>query len=179
MKKRPEVTERTRQAFVDAFCEMYAEMPIERIYIKDITEKTGYNRSTFYQYFQDIYAICEYVENDVLDYIRMGRKNGERDAGKLLLLLQEKEKYLRALLGEYGSLRFLERIKKEILPEDSEKEGDFRGEGIAPYLAEFHISVTLSLFRLWLARGKDLETEELSGLIHGLFMNGMGYVKII
>ncbi|MBQ8625170.1 MAG: TetR/AcrR family transcriptional regulator [Agathobacter sp.] len=48
MKKQPEITDATRQAFIDVFCEYYLERPIEKITVKEISEKAGYSRVTFY-----------------------------------------------------------------------------------------------------------------------------------
>lgn len=84
MKKQPEMTEKTRNAIVDTFCAMYEKMPIEKIFVKDVIEQAGYNRSTFYQYFSDIYALLDYVENDVINTIRS--KIGEKgNAAKQLM----------------------------------------------------------------------------------------------
>lgn len=50
MNKQPEVTEKTRNMIIQTFCEMYEQMPVEKIFIKDLMQRAGYNRSTFYQY---------------------------------------------------------------------------------------------------------------------------------
>lgn len=70
MKKQPEITECTRQNLVNAFCDLYKQKPIEKISISEITSSAGYHRSTFYQYFIDIYDVLEYIENNVLSYIK-------------------------------------------------------------------------------------------------------------
>ena len=53
MKKQPERTAATRSAFVDAFISISESRPIEKITIQEIADKAGYNRTTFYQYFED------------------------------------------------------------------------------------------------------------------------------
>ena len=70
MKKQPQITEKTRQTFVEVFCELYSQKPIEKISIQEIANKSGYNRSTFYQYFTDIYELLDSVENDLLNDIK-------------------------------------------------------------------------------------------------------------
>lgn len=70
MKKQPEITEKTRQAFIDVFCELYSQKPIEKISVQDIASKAGYNRSTFYQHFADIYELLDSVESDLLSYMK-------------------------------------------------------------------------------------------------------------
>lgn len=70
MKKQPQITEKTKQKFVEVFCELYSQKPIEKISIQEISNKSGYNRSTFYQYFTDIYELLDSVENDLLNEMK-------------------------------------------------------------------------------------------------------------
>lgn len=70
MKKQPQITEKTRQTFVGVFCELYSQKPIEKISVQEIANKSGYNRSTFYQYFTDIYELLDALENDLLNDIK-------------------------------------------------------------------------------------------------------------
>lgn len=64
MKKQPQITEKTRQVFIEVFCELYSQKPIEKISVQEIAKISGYNRSTFYQYFTDLYDLLDSVEND-------------------------------------------------------------------------------------------------------------------
>jgi len=174
MKKQPETTEKTRQSFIDIFCELYTKKPIEKISIQEISNKSGYNRSTFYQYFNDIYELLAYIENDVLNYILQSKKRMTKpsDVQSIVCLLEEKWKYLEALLGDYGSIRFLERLKKEI-PSDELNLNFAKDNPILPYLMEFHISTAISLFRLWQRSQKDLSLETLFDLIQNLYTTGI------
>ena len=175
MNKQPEVTQKTRQKFVDVFCTLYAEKPIEKISVQQITNLAGYNRSTFYQYFSDIYELRDYVENDVLTYITVEFSAGDgnpyeeqtvlRDA---MRLFNEKETYLNALLGDYGSIRFQSRLKERMMTASGLKE-KFSESELFPYLLEFHVSTLLSLFRLWQKRGKDLPPQKLFDMIFRLY----------
>ena len=69
MKKRPDITEATRRRFTDRFCELYAEKPIDKITVRELAESLGYNRSTFYEYFTDIYALRDQLEDELTDYL--------------------------------------------------------------------------------------------------------------
>ncbi|EUJ31909.1 TetR/AcrR family transcriptional regulator [Listeria cornellensis] len=116
MKKQPEITKKTRQSLIDVFCELYSQKPVEKITVQEIANKSGYNRSTFYQYFTDVYDLLHFIENDLLDYIRERVKNTDQEDANpkdILLLFEEKEIYLNALLGDYGNIRFMEKLKHE------------------------------------------------------------------
>ena len=175
MNKQPEVTQKTRQKFVDVFCTLYAKKPIEKISVQQITNLAWYNRSTFYQYFSDIYELRDYVENDVLTFISEEFASGcgdvydEQTVLKCSMrLFDEKGTYLDALLGDYGSIRFQSRLKERMMAASGLKD-KFSGSEFFPYLLEFHISTLLSLFRLWQKRDRDLPAQELFDMIWWLY----------
>ena len=49
----------TRQAITDAFLRLLTRKPFGKVTVRDIVEECGVNRTTFYYYYQDIYAIVE------------------------------------------------------------------------------------------------------------------------
>ncbi|WP_217557167.1 TetR/AcrR family transcriptional regulator [Paenibacillus sp. GbtcB18] len=177
MKKQPEITEKTRQKFIEVFCELYSQKPIEKISVQEIANKSGYNRSTFYQYFTDIYELVDSVENELLNDIKRELANKELSMHTVqdaLHCLDKKEhlSVLHALLGDYGSPRFLKRLKKEITLDQLELNVQ-QNHSLMPYLIEFYLSTSLSLFRLWIQRQKDLSSEEFSKLVENLYSRGM------
>lgn len=66
MNKQEEKAAQTKAALVDAFWKLYLTKPVEKISVKEITDATGVYRSTLYYYFPDVYAILEYIEEDIL-----------------------------------------------------------------------------------------------------------------
>lgn len=177
MKKQPEITEQTKQNLVNAFCGLYSQKPIEKITINQITSLAHYHRSTFYQYFVDIYDVLEYIEDNLLNCINeeLGKDTFNPqipNVQNLLLLFEQKEKYLNALLGNYGNFHFWHRLKEEIIAKNKIVFPS-QYNSIAPYLMEFHMAISTSLFQLWLTRGKDLSIDELSALVHKLYTTGI------
>ena len=180
MKKQPEITENTKQTFVNNFCELYSKKPIEKISIQEIANLSGYNRSTFYQYFADIYDLLDYVETDLLSYIKgeLVKKEESADTVQDMLHCFEKDSHilaLNALFGDYGSTRFLERLKREI-PIDKWELNLPEGSITTPYLVEFYMSTAISLFRFWIRQQKDLTRDELFELVHNLYTGGVSSI---
>ncbi|MFS0726367.1 TetR/AcrR family transcriptional regulator [Paenibacillus sp. 1P07SE] len=177
MKKQPELTDKTRQTFINVFCDLYSQKPIEKISVQEIAKQSGYNRSTFYQYFTDIYALLDYVEERVLASIKEEMASRELSTHTFQDALQclenaEEISVLKALLGDYGAVHFIARLKREIPFERLIM--DFpANDALAPYIIEFYISTLISMFRLWIRNGKDLSSEELVKLIDNLFANGI------
>ncbi|WP_215178460.1 TetR/AcrR family transcriptional regulator [Paenibacillus albidus] len=139
--------------------------------------QSGYNRSTFYQYFSDIYELLDFVENNLLNYIKEELANKELSMHTVQNALHclDKREYLSilsALLGDYGSTRFLNRLKREITLDRLELNFP-QNHSITPYLIEFYLSTSLSLFRLWLQRQKDLSSEEFFKLVDNLYTKGI------
>ena len=59
----------TREVFIDTFCELYRTKPVEKITVSEITRKAGYNRTTFYDYFLDVYDLLEQIEEELINHI--------------------------------------------------------------------------------------------------------------
>lgn len=57
MHKQPDVTAATRKKIMDSFWDIYITTPIDKITISAITKSAGVHRSTFYEYFKDIYDL--------------------------------------------------------------------------------------------------------------------------
>ena len=66
MKKQSKVTAQTKKNLINAFWSLYCEKRIEKITVKEITQKAGYNRGTFYEYFTDIYDVLEQIEESLV-----------------------------------------------------------------------------------------------------------------
>lgn len=173
MKKQPEVTEQTRKNIITAFCQLYETKPITQIHVKDVIAKAGYHRSTFYAYFSDIYALLSAMEDDVINYMKTGFHENAHTQTNLVRLLSEKEDYLKVLLGPYGGVHFQDRLKNEFISKKTTSENKNKQQ---IYLEEFHFSVSLSMYRLWLQR-KDITLEELSHLIHTLYTSGINGIS--
>jgi len=171
MKKQPEVTQKTKKAFMDAFCELYAGKPIERISVQEIANIAGYNRSSFYQHFSDIYELLDYLENHVLDSMLVNLPIENAGLQGVLTSSNGISFYLKTLFGEFGSSHFIERLKASVSFE-SHKMNISHDDPLAPYIMEFHLSTVLSLVRLWYQRGQDLSQVELLDLTQRLYVGG-------
>ena len=176
MKKQPEVTAKTKKAFLDAFCELYSQKPIEKISVQEITNKAGYNRSSFYQHFRDVYDLLDYLEKDVLDLMHQRMQMDNGSIQELISVFDEKGFYLNALFGDYGGNRFLEKLKATV-PFESHKLNISNENPMSPYLMEYHLSTVLSLLRLWHRRQRDISPEEILNLIFRLYMGGISAIS--
>ena len=60
---------KTRKSIADAFLELRARKPIEKITVKELCGKAQINKSTFYTHYRDIYDLSETLEAQLADEI--------------------------------------------------------------------------------------------------------------
>lgn len=151
---------------------------------------TGYNRSTFYQYFKDTYDLRDYLEDDVLSFIIAEREAAlplfeetdwlqhvtEIDVNWLqhiAHIFEEKQDYLAVLLGDFGSNRFTDRLKGE-LPSPLPNKTPLDQESAKIYFVrEALFSAAVATFRSWAKNPNYLTADELATLIYDLFIHGL------
>ena len=61
--------EKTENAVKSAFLELRAKKPLEKITVKELCARACINKSTFYAHYQDIYALSEKLEKEVVNSI--------------------------------------------------------------------------------------------------------------
>lgn len=180
MKKQPEITEATRRDFIHAFCTCYQETPIEKITIKDLAQRAGYSRVTFYNYFRDVYHLRSEIEEEYID--RIARKiSANIETGVVFdrflyafdKLFSENELYSQALLNNPHNPQFWTRLKDRIIPIALETFGISPDNQKAIYAFEFYIPGVISMIASWLKNGRDIPLEELAGIIQGILQQGL------
>lgn len=180
MAKQSETAAATKKAFVDAFCMLYRDKPIEKITVQELTRKAGYNRCTFYQYFKDAYDLLNYIEDETLTCIKEAiDANLDRvDFSDLFIrsfsnLKEETENYTEMLLCNQNGAKFAERAKAAIGPVIM---GHFKiseHDEKALYLLEYYLAGIISIASRWLRSGRKMPVEELGELIHSLLTEGL------
>ena len=117
-------TAQTKADLVEAFWQIYQTKPINKITVKDVTDAAGYYRSTLYYYFEDVYAILDYIEDTLLEEWEATIANGlvyghefllHGNLSELLPLIKpfytKNATYIAFLLGPSGDPQFMQKIK--------------------------------------------------------------------
>ena len=93
---------------MEAFWKQYEKKDISKITVKDITEKTGIHRATFYLYFDNVYDVLKAIKSEQLEKLRyvcttyISRDNNYADfLAAMRKLYDENEVYLEPLLDQY------------------------------------------------------------------------------
>ncbi|MCQ2510051.1 MAG: TetR/AcrR family transcriptional regulator [Lachnospiraceae bacterium] len=61
--------ERTKRNIINAFLELRAKKPLEKISVKELSELALINKATFYSHYEDLYALSEQLETEIIDNI--------------------------------------------------------------------------------------------------------------
>lgn len=173
----------TRQKIMNTFWELYKDGGIEKTSVTKICELTGYNRSTFYTYFTDVYDVLDEIEKDVISFDKFKSvifsNIIEHDKKEVPLRVfidfyEENNDYLVVLLGEHGDPSFRQKTIKKLAP------GVFSLLGITNtedkylnYLIEYQSSAVLSTITKWYQNGKDIPCDELITLLYNITTNGV------
>ncbi len=101
MECRMQVKNETNEILAESFRELARKRPVEKITVKEITDKAGVIRPTFYNHFQDKFELVEWlVQMDLLEPIRPLIRNGMLTEAMVLLfsnIKREKEFYTRVV----------------------------------------------------------------------------------
>lgn len=178
MNKMPEVTDATRKAFVEAFCDLYREKPIEKISVREVSLRAGYSRATFYNYFRDMYDLRDHAEDAfidsvmdrVLENIRSGRQM-EDFVGTFMEILREESFFINVFIGSANNSRFIENIYNKAAPALIDAFDVRDVNPTAPYALKFYISGLIPTIGMWL-RNKTITERDFALLIKGILKDG-------
>lgn len=181
MRKRDEITAQTRQNIIDAFWTLYCEKRIEKITVRDITDKAGYNRGTFYEYFVDVYDVLEYIENSLIPTLEelppVSTPTGTlgMPLDMFLELYQKNSRFYSQLLGDNGDPSFASKLKNSIKPTIRKLFEDNPTVDIKEleYILEYTLSAMIGIMSFWFKQSDDLTNEKLFELIHRLMESGV------
>ncbi len=151
MKKRPEITARTRKKLTDAFWQLYAKKDVGDIHISEITDLAGYHRGTFYEYFTDIYDLMAREEEALVKQLRHSKDAA--DAGEKVLFSEMIEFYRNnsgkvCLLLKRGDAAFLNQLRETLYPMFLEEYG-LRDTDRARIIFEYGINGILMSLDYW------------------------------
>lgn len=186
MAKRTEMTTQTKQNIMDAFWELYCEQRIEKITVKDITNKAGYNRSTFYEYFKDPYDVLEQLEAmlipnlDGLPPLMSNSFTMGMPIDLFMAVYKNNRKYYAVLLGDNGDPAFASKLKRVIKPiiKDALQEKVACEPVMLDYMLEYTLTAMIGIMSYWFSQSEPIPEELLYGLLQRLMSEGVLNVLI-
>lgn len=165
---------RSRKLIMQAFIKLMQEKELEKITVTDVVTLADINRGTFYAHYQDIRAVIEQIENDIimkmtefLSEFRYGNffQNPLPLLLKIARCLEEDLEFYRILINSKGAEEFLIKLKNTFVsymennsdaPEKIKKTSEFNVR------INFFAGGVINLYQLWFRGELDLSLNDLS-----------------
>lgn len=184
MKNRVQQTLLTKEKLTNAFWTLYEQKPYEQITVREITELAGYNRSTFYTYFKDVYDVLEQTEIELCQLLDAEYEHSKDICQPDQLLesirfiggfLEKNHKRLALLLGENGDVKFAHRMMQQMRERMRARlsEVTSRDDAIFEYVVEYLMNAHVGLTMRWFQNGCDISFEQMVDLIYRLTSGGL------
>ena len=175
-------TNQTKQNIMTAFWNLYTENRIEKITVTQICTHAGYNRSTFYKYFLDVYDVLdkieeqiitpEMLEKSVVSYLLLDNKKLAFE--NIIQLFEKSSGYIPVLLGEHGDSAFRHKLMNKLIPAvSSHLNVSITANKKTKYILEYQSAAIFNTIANWYANGKDIPTEEFIQLLLSISTNGV------
>lgn len=177
--------EQTKENLVEAFWTLYKDKPLEKITVKEITDKAGYNRGTFYSYFKDTYEMQKYVRDSLLPdehFILEPFKGLEDGTAKVFNRMEWAGEYfennhdkIAVLFGPSGDPVFIHEFKVRVrnIIMGYLKDINVKDLEAIELMLEFHISALIGLFQLWVEKDKQISRAKLETIIEQISQEGI------
>lgn len=180
MPSRHEVSVQTRQNLMDAFWEIFTHKRLEKITVREVTSRAGYNRGTFYAYFSDVYDVLEQIEASLLpdlsDMPPLERSDIDAmlSADSFIKFYENGKKYYPVLLGDNGDPVFARKMKNGIKSKLLERLDEWEKQDVkVDYALELMLSAMIGILTYWFGNDENLPKEELVKLVYEV-MGGNG-----
>lgn len=171
------------ELLAESFKELACKQPIEKITIKEITDRAGVIRPTFYHHFQDKFELLEWIiKTQILNPVSPLLQAGMIDEGLVLIftgLLKEKEFYMHAsrLEGQNSFGSIVQGCICEVLLNYMKDHEMFRApksSWITPeHIAEYYAQSMCYIVMTWIRAGMPLSPGEMGKVYSYIIRHSM------
>lgn len=166
--------------FIMAFWQLYESKTIEEISVRELCERAGYNRSTFYLYFGDKYDLLDKAVEELLapgrallesldDFPSMLKT--DRMIKLFMNLFERNNKYLELVVVKQDNI-MEDKLKGVLRPLAMRNLARDSNPAKIEYMMEYHVSAIFGTYRAWLKNGKDIPKEDIVSILYGLSNDG-------
>jgi AcrR family transcriptional regulator len=168
----------TEAKLADAFWQLYATHPIERISIRMLTEAAGVHRSSFYHHYEDIYDLRRALEQQLVSeakqtvLIASSDETWDEVASVLMRFYRANLQKMTVLLGPKGDPGFFPMLREELIPVFLAGMSIPADDKEARYVVEFLLTGIVSFMTSWHLHEEGEPPAEMLGTIRSALLNG-------
>ena len=179
MKKR-----NAKEDFITAFWQLYQNKRIEKISICELCKLAGYNRTTFYVYYKDIFDLLDKFIEDLIYTVLENFKDIKdiKDIKEIDLInniffsmFEKNSIYIYTIFKNNHHYILEEKITKYLFNIMKENfEVDEGNDLLFAYLVRYQVSAICGLLKFWYEQNDDkLSKEELANLLFEISSRGI------
>lgn len=166
--------------------ELLQEKELEKITVTDIITRADINRGTFYAHYQDVRAVIEQIENELiakmLEFLgEFRQKNFFQNPLPLLLkvsrYIEDDEDFYRILINSKGAIPFLEKLKGifvEYMKTDSDIPDAVKSSPDFTVSVNFFAGGVINLYQVWFRGETDYSLNEIALIVSKIIKNSSG-----
>lgn len=179
----------TRMLIRKAFTDLLLEKPIQGISIKELCQRAGINRGTFYMHYADIYDLRQRIEEDLYAGLAKAletilgddpQASPVRVTTELFQCVKDNSDLCAVTLGDHGDKEFLLKIINSARERSVAHYAKYF-QGVAPekieYTYAFISSGSMGMLQKWLEGGMRETPEAIATVCENLILQGIGYLK--
>ena len=163
----------TKKMIKEAYIELLTESPSRVVSITDICKTADINRSTFYMHYDNVAAVREEIEEDVLEHIPIMSDSSASATSQrqfvhvlehFLSYIQENHGMFQILMQNPDSKSFSRRLIENVL-EKYMPDANAVDPLVAKYEYLFIVNGTIGILGQWIDDGFPLSADKFSELI--------------
>lgn len=172
-------TKYTKSVIRQALFELMKDRPVNKITVTDVCKKADINRSTFYSYYEDVYALLATIQNELFEDVvfTLSKENWFEDT---LKLVDDNKDLCQVLLGPHGDASFLRqliylgyensmKVWKEMYPNASPE--------LLDYFYAYMSSGVIGVLENWVCSEYQLPTQKVGQILMGVTMQGLSFLE--
>ena len=173
-----------------AFTKLLSQKPIQSISIKELCELAGIHRGTFYAHYQDIYALLEEIENEMLRDFKKAlqpiltnqneQSNPVEICMEIFKCLADNSDMCIIMLGDYSDKAFVSKLiglGKEKCIKDYSIQFPRTPLRMFETFYTFVSNGCIGLLRNWLDMGMIVPYEEVADAANQIMLYGIGFLE--
>lgn len=179
----------TKMLIRRAFTDLLRSKPIQSITIRELCERAGINRGTFYCHYTDIYVLLHQMEEEMLEDFNKALEpllsaGGESFhpvdiSTEIFQCLKDNSDICAVTLGPYGDKEFLAKLinlgRDRCFGSYAQYFKDATPKQIA-YFYAFVSSGCMGLLQQWLDDGMTTPAGEIAQMAENIMLYGMGFL---
>ena len=175
----------TKMLIRRAFTDLLRVKPVQSISIKELCEKAGVNRGTFYAHYASVHDLLMQMEDEMLSEINEvlasllpedgGDVSSLRISTELFQCLKDNADLCTVTLGDFGDKSFAMRMLNMGWEKCFDAYSRYFRDASPKQIAYFYAFVSegcIGLLRRWLREGMTTSAEEIAAMAERLMLQG-------